>query len=439
MNSRYHERFSSKKISMLPVWMILLLYISLFYAPLACAEDPFFSIALSNFNSEQDAAKEETKLKNAGHNAFYRKEKSPDNKKTLYQVYIEKYNTRDEAEKEARVLKDLELISDYSVREVRETPLTALKQNTPAAENNTEASPIPKAAEGKKQPLKPDTVTEGQTAAPEHSPAAITKPGIVRSEVIKKTKPETESSPGINKAKIETKTPSAINKPEPKAERPPKANKPEQKPVKKPEKKAESSKKVIKPEPVINHDDTRLTESSLQVGAFSDQSNAEDLKLKLKNLGRNAFYRHESVDNKGEYYRLYITGYSSLREAVKDAKALVKLGVISSYSRVHSRKPFPDDPFEAEGIEKEGKTYFLHISSNKDETNAAENVANLKKHGYKAFYVLEKDNSVSWYRVYIGEFKDEAEARKKGKELFGRGLISSYFKPIVIDRKKLDN
>ena len=46
--------------------------------------------------------------------------------------------------------------------------------------------------------------------------------------------------------------------------------------------------------------------------------------------------------------------------------------------------------------------------------------------------------SGSWYRVYIGEFNNEAEARKKGMELLDRGLIS-YFKPIAIDRKTLDN
>ena len=438
MISRYQEHLSDKKVSILLTWLILLFSISFFYAPLTCAEDPFFSIALSKFNSERDAAKEETKLKNAGHNAFYRKEKSPDNKSTLYQVYIEKYNTREEAEKEARVLNDLELISDYSVREVRETPLTVPGQNTPAEENNAETSPIPQSTEiEKQQPLNPSTETEDQTTPPELSPA-VAKPEIARSEAINETESETDSSSEINKGKIETVTPSEINRPEPEAEIPPEANKTEQKPVMKPEQKAEPKKKITKPE-VVNHVDARLTGASLQVGSFKDEANAAELKTELINLGKNALYRYESADSKGEFYRIYITGYSSLHEAIIDAKALKESGVIAGYSRIISKKSFPGGSSKkVSENEKEDKSFFLHISSNKDETNAEEAVARLKKAGYKAFYVYDKDPADSWYRVYIGEFKDEAEAREKGEELIKNGIIT-YFKPIIIDRKKLNN
>ncbi|MBN2418064.1 MAG: SPOR domain-containing protein, partial [Deltaproteobacteria bacterium] len=145
------------------------------------------------------------------------------------------------------------------------------------------------------------------------------------------------------------------------------------------------------------------------------------------------------ADNKGDFYRLYITGYSSLREAIRDAKELKKSGVISGYSRVHSGEPVSDAPPDETAVnEKEGKIYIIHISSNKNEENAAKNAARLREYGYEAFYKFEKDLSGSWYRVYIGEFKDEAEARKKGMELLDREIIS-YFKPFAIDRKKLSN
>ncbi len=417
MNSAYHDRFLNKIFTMSITRIILIVFLALSYASLANGEEPFFSIALSQFNNEQDAAKEETRLKNSGHNAFYRKEKSPDSKETIYQVYIEKYNSRDEAEKEAMVLNDLELISDYKVREVREIPRTAPDEKIPAEEDEPETLQKSQPPEIKEQAPVSTTGTEENATAPETNPAPEEQ--TAASETGSGTEEQTtaaEPSPVIDRQEKEL---------------PPTEDKTESKP--------EPKEKNEKPKPVINHDDARLTGASLQVGAFQDEANAASLKAKLRNMGKNAFYRHESADSKGDFYRLYITGYSSLREAIKDAKALLESGIISDYSRVHSKYPVSDLSSE-ESAEKEekGKIYFIHISSNKDEANAAENVARLKEYGYKAFYVLEKEPSASWYRVYIGEFKDEAEAREKGMELLDQGLIS-YFKPIAVDRKNLDN
>ena len=320
-----------------------------------------------------------------GHNAFFRKEKSPDKEGIQYQIYIEKYDTRDEAEKEARVLQDLELISDYTVKEVKETPQLFPDGINPADENMPEVLPVPQPAKVKEQPLKPKSETGQQTTA---------------------KKPSSE----INKI--------------------------EEKPAPKLQQKPKPKKRIRKPEPVINHDDARLTEASLQVGSFKDEANAAALKAKLKNLGKNAFYRHESTGNKGDFFRIYITGYASLGEAIKDAKELLNSSIITGYSRIIGKGSVSVIPQKT--VDKKEKVYFIHISSNKDETNAVKNVASLKKSGYKAFYVLEKDAADSWYRVYIGEFKDETEARKKGMELLDKKLIE-YFKPLAIDRKKLDN
>ncbi len=415
MKSRYSDRFLNKTVAMAIAWPVLLVFALFVNAPPAHAEDPFFSIALSKFKNEQDAAKEESKLKNSGHNAFFREEKSPNNKNIFYQVYIEKYNSRDEAEKEARVLKELELISDYTVREVKEVPLTPKEEKIPAEENIPETLPA-ESTEIKESSPDPGQVIEEQTAAAVPSPipedqSTAPDPGTDAEKFIATPEsfPETErlepvQTPAVNNTKQES---------EPNTEQ--------------------------KSKPVQNHDDERLTGASLQVGAFSDEANAAALKIKLRNMGKNAFYRYESADSKGDFYRLYITGYPSLREAINDAKELKRSGIISNYSRVHSNFSDSNDLLdESSERKKEEKIYFIHVSSNKDEANAVENVARLKKSGYKAFYVLEKDLSSSWYRVYIGEFNNEAEARKKGMELLDQGLIS-YFKPIAVDRKTLDN
>jgi len=59
-------------------------------------------------------------LKKLGHNAFYRHEEVK-GKGRYYRVYVERFKSREEAEKEAKVLKQLELISDYLIRVIGET------------------------------------------------------------------------------------------------------------------------------------------------------------------------------------------------------------------------------------------------------------------------------------------------------------------------------
>lgn len=437
MNSTYQVRFSIMKVFFPVIWMILIFSLFFLITPFAIAEDSIFSIALSKFINEEDAKKEETRLLNSGHNAFYRKEKSPDNKNTEYQVYIEKYNSRDEAEKEAMVLNDLELISDYTVREIKTIPRTVPEENTPREENDTKVLPTPEPAEVKGETPEQNPDTEVQTTTPEPS-NVFKEPDIESTQITNEADSETELAQNVNGSKLNTEKLPPADKGEPEPDSNHKTDATDQNALQNPDHKTDTPKKVMEPEQVINHDDARLTGSSLQVGAFKDEANAAELKTQLSNLGKNAFYRYESADSKGEFYRLYITGYGSLRDAIKDAKQLVESGIISSYSRVLSKKPEPVSSSTSDAAEGEDKIYVIHVSSNKDEKNAVENVARLKKYGYNAIYILEKDQSASWYRVYIGRFKDEVEAREKGRELLEQGLIS-YFKPLVIDKNKLNN
>ena len=91
-------------------------------------------------------------------------------------------------------------------------------------------------------------------------------------------------------------------------------------------------------------------------------------------------------------------------------------------------KPAPEKPLAAV---PPGKT-MLHICSFKQKANAEKEVQRLEKHGYKSFLAEEEISGQRWFRVYIGNFKDEQEARKVGSELKRKGLIS-YFKPTKVD------
>jgi cell division septation protein DedD len=76
-----------------------------------------FSIHLLTFKAVDEAKAKVKEFKNLGYNAFYKQEKTAD-KEAVYNVYIERYKTMADAEKEAKILKDLNLITDYDVRDI---------------------------------------------------------------------------------------------------------------------------------------------------------------------------------------------------------------------------------------------------------------------------------------------------------------------------------
>jgi len=339
-----HKRYSYSSISLNPFLVIFCILcavmISLLLHSAAFADGPYYSLELSTFDNQQEAEEELKNLKNSGHNAFFRKEEGPDKKQYVYHVYIEKYETKDEAEKEAQVLKELDLIKKYSVKEIRE------------------------------KILKPDNVT----------------------------KKEPELLPPPSKQQVRKKIP--------------------------PKKPAKS--KVV--DKAIN------TGLSLRVGSFKEESNASELKAKLIQSGKKAYYKKEQVKGMGEYYRLYLMGYESIKDAVKDAKKLKNSGIITGWVIPDNQTGIKVKP---EKKDQKKEIFFLHVFSLKEKKHAEKKVVILKEYDYKAFFVYENIKGKMWYRVYIGEFKDEKEARKTGAELLEKGVIS-YFKPLAIDREKRD-
>ena len=172
---------------------------------------------------------------------------------------------------------------------------------------------------------------------------------------------------------------------------------------------------------------------SIQVSAYKNLDKAMEMVDHLKGLGHNAFYRYETVKGKGKWYRIYIERYGSKREAEKEAKILKKLDLISDYSIRAIEGPVQSGSRDRE---YDAGVYYLHVSSFKQKSNAEKIVQRIQNHGYKAFLVAEKVSGESWFRVYIGEFDTEKEARKLGLELRKEGIIS-YFKTIAIDKNTL--
>ncbi|MDB9823508.1 SPOR domain-containing protein [Deltaproteobacteria bacterium] len=259
------------------------------------AEETFYSINLDSFIDVETATSRVKDLKGLGHNAFYRYENLEE--EGVYRVYIESYDSRSEAENEAAILKDLGLISGYTIQEL-------------------------------------------------------------------------EKIPG-----------------------------------------ADSS--LIKP-------DKRLY--NLQVSSLKEKAHAENIVENLKKSGCSAFYRLETVKDKGEWYRVYITGYESMGEAEKEARRLMESGIISGYS---------SQRIETVNYDKE--LYFLHVGSFKEDSNAEQTARALKEKGFNAFYQTEKVAGEDWFRLYIGEFEDEKTARETGSELKEKGIIS-YYKSLKIKR-----
>ena len=171
---------------------------------------------------------------------------------------------------------------------------------------------------------------------------------------------------------------------------------------------------------------------AIQVGAYRDITGAEEMVSQLEKLGHEAFFRKEHIINKGRYFRVYIEKFQTKAEAEKEGRVLKQLGLISDYA---VRRIEPPGPLPTQKKEK-GVVFFLHVSSFREKSNADGLVNSLHSRGQKAFHVTETMSGQTWFRVYIGEFGSETQARLAGKGLQEKGVIG-YFKIIKIDKKTL--
>lgn len=314
MNSQYIYRQYPAASFYKSLILTVILFISVITPPvsnIANAEDEIFSIQLGYFLDKSKAEEKVNYLNGLGHNAFMVNSDTEDGGKVTV-VFIEKFNTKQEAENEAKVLKELNLITGYSIQSMHGTPSTV--------------------------------------------PAPATKT------------------------------------------------------------------------PQKNIEDGYY----IQVSALKDKNNAKEEVDEIKASGREAFLRYETIKDKGSWYRVYAGSYASEKEAVTDARAMKKAGLITSYYIKRFGK-ITEKPKPAAEKKDDNKVFFLHVSSYTEKPNAETDANRLKDLGLKAFFVKEDIAGVSWYRTYIGEFGDEETARRIGSELKEKGELD-YFKPIEIDK-----
>jgi cell division septation protein DedD len=308
-----------------------------------------YSIHLFTLKNSEEANAKVKEFKDRGYNAFFREEKSGDREK-VFNVYVERFNTKPEAEKEARVLKDLDLITDYDVRDISE-------KGRPEATGN------------------------------------------------KKDK-ETEKFNNI----ISNNEPAKVEKSSDKANT--KSNKVEG---------SKAGKVPVQKDKVFYY---------LKVSSLKEKANAEEEVSALQKAGYQAFYKLETLEGRGDWYRVYMDGYQSREEAKKDGIKLLASGVISGYEILKEKRDL-QPPKVLQDDSK--KAYFLHVASFKDSAKADEEVRRLTGLGLKAVSNSVEISGEQWIRVYAGEFSTEKEAREKGTELIQKGVVS-YFKPMLMDK-----
>ena len=197
------------------------------------------------------------------------------------------------------------------------------------------------------------------------------------------------------------------------------------------------------------------TAYGIQIAAYQDLDHAVERVNYLKRLGYSAFYHYETVHKKGKWYRVYIARFPTRSQAEEEARVLQDLKLIEDYEIRILRngasapaKPPPAKPAPAAGrktpparqpaksAKRGNMVYLLHVSSYRDKENAVEETQHLKSAGQKAFFVEEDLASGTWFRIYLGKWETEKQARAAGSRLKKQGIIT-YFKPLEIDRDAL--
>jgi cell division septation protein DedD len=172
---------------------------------------------------------------------------------------------------------------------------------------------------------------------------------------------------------------------------------------------------------------------SIRLGSFKDRENAQERVDELTRLGHNAFCRFQTVKGKGKWYRVFIERYDSREQAEKEARILKELGLISEYGiEALTDETAPKTTKEAEQIQKQ--TFHLHVNSFQSRDNAEAETGRLTRLGYQAFLREEDVSGQVWFRVYVGAFPSEKDAREQGEILKGKGVIG-YFKPLRFEMK----
>lgn len=171
---------------------------------------------------------------------------------------------------------------------------------------------------------------------------------------------------------------------------------------------------------------------SIQFGAYKSLSNAVEEVSKMAKAGRYAFLRHEPVEGRGDWYRVYIDKHDTEKGAEQVAKKLRQAKIISDYQiRPVGRKRENAFLDQVDGAKK----YYLHLKSFLEKTNAQKEVQRLTKQGHKAYLATIEVPWGRWFKVCLGAFDDQKQAERAGSKLVEKGIIA-FFKSKEIDRIK---
>lgn len=100
---------------LLATLLIVPIFLTSGAVPAAVAGKRVYTIQLGSYKSHENALEKVNELNRLGHNAFYRHE-TVRGVGEVYRVYVERFESKEEAVIEAELLKELELISEYTIR-----------------------------------------------------------------------------------------------------------------------------------------------------------------------------------------------------------------------------------------------------------------------------------------------------------------------------------
>ena len=105
---------------------------------------------------------------------------------------------------------------------------------------------------------------------------------------------------------------------------------------------------------------------TIQVSSCKQHQSAVTEVDRFKKQGYDAFYRHEIIKNKGNWYRVYVGRHGSREEALKEAKTLKKQGRISYYAIRAITDLVPEEMPRKEAFEKKPEQASTKSESSSD-------------------------------------------------------------------------
>ena len=146
---------------------------------------------------------------------------------------------------------------------------------------------------------------------------------------------------------------------------------------------------------------------SIQMGVFSNKSNAVNYLTKLKSKG----YKAETITRNSNSFRYQVTfgSYNKKSEAAKNITNLKSIGLISS-------------------LKKNDLTYTLELGLFKNKVDSKKITNKLKNSGIKSNIKKIKTRNIL-YIVGINGFSSKLEAEKLHQQLISQGFKNSFIRP----------